>query len=340
LCSACYAELSLNQKTPNVGGYYFRDEFNAALRPYHWDVQMSGTQLVNHFADLWCNVLKDKPVAWGGTNNPADNKNGKPRKLGVIGTDDPDNKDMIQKNLKNALAACGSGYVAEYEYQQDINTAATQKAAGVSAMNTNGATDVLCLCDEVAPEFLYQEENQENYYPENLFAGTGFMDHDTSGRSYDTTLCPNNCHEYENAFGLSQIATEEHIGQDVAARVWKSAGYPGAPPTRYPHAITDWEYFNMMASMIQATGPNLTPTNMEQAAWKLPAIGGGTTGRAKRSFPRGQYAWGQDMRLVYWSTTKVSSFDGKAGSYVQVDAVRHTVGTYAGMQFALPAKPR
>jgi hypothetical protein len=207
------------------------------------------------------------------------------------------------------------------------------------------STTVLCLCDEVAPQFLYEEEREEQYYPENLLGGTGFMDGDTAGQSYDSTLCVQypggNCHEFENAFGISTIDKEEPRGTNSAVRVWKATGIPGGPPDRYTHPERDWDYYNMMASMLQAGGPTLTPLNMEAGVFKAGFRGGSTTGRIKRGFAPGSYAWNQDARIVYWSPNKVSAFNGLPGTFVQVGPSRFDLGAYPSAELSsIPPKPR
>jgi hypothetical protein len=251
---------------------------------------------------------------------------------------------MVETDLKAALAKCGSKYNATYFYAQDISTAETQRKAGVTAMRNGGATTVLCLCDEVAPQFLYEEEREELYYPENLLGGTGFMDGDTAGQSYDKTLCTQypdqKCHEFENAFGVSTIEQEEPRASNAAVRVWKATGTPGAPKERWGHPERDWDYYNMMASMLQAAGPTLTPFTMEKGAFALGFRGGGTTGHIKRGVAPGSYAWNQDMRLVYWSTTQRSKFNNLPGAFVQLGP-RLEVGAIPATELtAIPPKPR
>src|SRR5207237_1208169 len=79
------------QRTPNIGGWSFRDEFSNARAPYHWDVQMSYTRMHKHFAEYWCKQLQSTKTSFAGTNAVGQTQNGKPRVLGVIGTADPEN---------------------------------------------------------------------------------------------------------------------------------------------------------------------------------------------------------------------------------------------------------
>src|SRR5260370_34520723 len=107
-------------------------------------------------------------VTKAGRQNPAQNCNGPPRRLGVISTNDPDNENTVTQVLNSALQrGCGDHIWHTYFYSQNINTAAQQVAAGIAAMDTptNPANVVLCLCDPVAPQFLYQGEADNNYWP-------------------------------------------------------------------------------------------------------------------------------------------------------------------------------
>jgi hypothetical protein len=335
LCSACYDELSA-LKTPNAGGWHFRDQFSQARRPYHWDEMMSGTTMAKHFGEWWCASLAKKPAKYAGTQNPADQINGRQRLLGVISTNDPENEGSVTKDLAPELAKCGESFGDRtYYYEQNINTVETQRVQAVGKMRGNGtpgseATSVLCLCDLVAPQFLYEEEQQERYWPENLIAGSGLMDRDPSGQSYEGSVaCPTpgeGC-EYDLAFGLSSISNPEKKDADVGSRIWKAAGMSGTTPAESQANSHDWEYWNMIASLIQSSGPTLTPQNMDAGVRQYGMRGGGATGHVLRGFPAGSYAWNQDMRLVFFSKSKPSPYNGTAGTYVQVGD-RFTLGGY------------
>ena len=169
------------------GGDGFSDEFANQLAPYFYSGGESATRVETAFAQWWCNQMSSvnvpsRKVKYAKTNNPSQNFNGQARRLGVISTNDPDNEDTVNKVLTNALAKCGDKIWHTYFYDQNINTAAQQVAAGIAAMDTpqNPANVVLCLCDPVAPAFLYQGEQGNNYYPENVIATDQTMDFDWS----------------------------------------------------------------------------------------------------------------------------------------------------------------
>jgi hypothetical protein len=346
LCSACFDELS-KLATVNVGGWHFRDAFATQRAPFHWDVQMSGTKMAQHAGRWWCSTLNGKPARYAGSANPAQDLRDNPRKLGVISTNDPENKSSIEVDLRGELAKCGSGYGDNfYFYEQDITTADQQRRAAVLRMNPvgsgeNAATSVMCFCDLVAPSFLYSEEQNQNYYPENLIVGSGFMDADAASQAYMGTLgCPNGgtgkpCN-FEDAFGLSSINAQEHKFKDAGQRVWAAGGGKGDAP--YESVTAEWEYLNMVASMIQSAGPNLNPKSMEAGAFRMPPRG--DANHVMRSLSPGNHAWNQDMRLTYWSTVKISPYNDKAGTYVQIGQGRVPVDGWRPGDLTLPAKPR
>ncbi|MEY2478008.1 MAG: hypothetical protein QOG87_3323, partial [Actinomycetota bacterium] len=323
LCSACFDELS-KLRTVNVGGWHFRDSFNQQRAPYHWDVQMSGTKMAQHAGRWYCSQLHGKPAKYAGSANRTQDLRDNPRSLGVISTDDPENKGSIEVELKSELGKCGTGYGSHvYFYEQDLTTADQQRRAAVLKMNPvgsgeNAATSIMCFCDLVAPSFLYSEEQQQNYYPENLMVGSGFMDADASAQAYMGTLgCPlagsKPCN-FEDAFGLSSINAQEHKFKDTGQRIWAAGGGAGDAP--FESVTAEWEYLNLLSSIIQAAGPNLNPKTMEAGAFKMGARG--DANHVTRAFSPGNYAWNQDMRMTYWSPSKISPYNDEAGTYVQV----------------------
>ncbi|HET9732131.1 MAG TPA: hypothetical protein VFP54_05600 [Acidimicrobiales bacterium] len=350
LCSACFAELARN-KVVAIGGSGFSDAFSNANAPYFYSTDESATRTETAFAQFWCNQLSSKnvparKVKFAGTQNPAQNFNGQTRDLGVISTNDPDNENTVQNVLVPELNKdCGDGgsiAAHHYYYSQDINTAAQQVNAGISAMDTttNPATDVLCLCDPVAPEFLYEGEQQHNYYPENLIASDQGMDLDSTAQNYgpgsnngSSLACPTpnvGC-EYDDAFGLSTTAAEDPENQQAGVKVFQSVTSGATPPVTPITATTVWEDFNLLASLIENTGPGLTPARMQAAAPSMGTRGGGTTGHYEVGFAPGDWHWTQDTRVVFWSRDTKSSYNGQPGTYVQIEGTRFGLGQFPNL---------
>jgi len=344
VCSACYARLAQDH-TVALGGVGFSSAFGQANAPYFWSASESSTSIEQGFARFWCNQLTSKNsnrvVSFAPDNNHAQDFDGQKRVLGVISTNDPDNEDTVTDALVPALDHdCGDGgSIAQhhYFYSQDISTAAQQIAAGVSAMDTpsDPATDILCLCDPVAPELLYSGEAEHNYWPENILADVQGMGVDAVAQAYDaeggkpSLACPTpdvGC-EFDDAFGIMSSAPLPPPDQETGPKVYRLGGGTDLPMQPYV-ATGVWENWNMLASLIENTGPDLTPARMAAAAPSMGTIGGGTTDHTEVGFFKGSYNWTDDSRVAYWDPKAPSSYNGKPGSFVQIEGSRFLPDQY------------
>jgi hypothetical protein len=345
VCSVCFAELS-RLHVVNLGAGGFSDKFLNDNAPYAYEGGESASRVQTQFAQFWCKQMANRPAIFAGTKNPAQNFRKTKRQLGVISTNDPDNKWTVQNVLYPALAKCGQSVNGhEYFYAQDINTATQQSQATASKMNTprNPATSVICLCDPVAPQFGQNAFATDNYWPESLIADDQTMDYDSNGQTYsnsdqsgDTLACPNgNPCPYDNTIGLSTSDPETAPSQSPGMHIWKLTYGGKALPSGVGVATLDtvWADYEMLASLIQNAGPLLTPARMRGAAPDLGARGGGSTGHPLKQFVQGGGAWTQDVRIVYWDKAKTSPYNNKHGSYVPIEGGRFN------MNFASMSQP-
>ncbi|HMK99253.1 MAG TPA: hypothetical protein VK428_03610 [Acidimicrobiales bacterium] len=348
LCSACFAQLA-HDHTVAFGGAGFSDAFAQANAPYVWDAGESSTHIETAFAQFWCNQLSSKDssrvVSFAPDNNRAQDFNSHKRVLGVISTNDPDNENTVTDVLVPALDHdCGDGASVathHYFYSQDINTAAQQIDAGINALDSssNPATDVLCICDPVAPELLYEGEAISNYWPENLLADVQGMGVDAVAQQDDTTPggyaigCPSpsvGC-EIDDEFGITSTDALGPPDTEAGPKVYALGGGTNLPLQAYS-ATGDWEEWNMLASLIENTGPDLTPARMAAAAPSMGTIGGGSTGHTEVGFSKGSYDWTIDARVVYWDRNEPSPYNGKPGTFVSIEGSRYLPGQYPKMQ--------
>ena len=344
LCSACFARLAQDH-TIALGGVGFSDAFAQANAPYFWSTGESSTNIELGFAKFWCNQLTSKDtnrvVSFAEDKNPSQDLNGQKRVLGVISTNDPDNENTVTDVLVPALNRdCGDGASVanhHYFYAQDISTAAAQIAAGTSAMDTasSPATDVLCLCDPVAPQLLYSGEQGHNYYPENILGDVQGLGVDPVAQSFESTAtqqslaCPDyqqGC-EFDNAFGITNAASLLPAAKEAGPLTYAMGGGTNLPMKPYV-ATGAWELWNMFASLIENTGPDLTPARMAAAAPSMGTMGGGTTGHAEFGFKTGSYNWTLDQAVVYWSKNTPSSYNNKPGAFIPIEGSRFLPGDY------------
>jgi hypothetical protein len=336
----------------NSGGWGFRDSFNVQRRPFHWDLLKGGSQQVKDVAEWWCKRMHGHNARYAGEFGTGEGQNkhadirAQTRVLGVISTDDPENKLSIAEFKQHLNSTCGASVAHEYYYAQDITTAEQQRREAVNAMRTPPpeSTTIMCFCDLVAPIFLYQTCEENQYYPEHVVVGTGFMDADPAAQAYDTTLGPG--HQFENAFGLAQQPRLRNFKTDNdAARAFKATGRED-----YPHesSVAPFNYLGMVASLIEAAGPNLNPQTVEANATKL-AIAPGSNADPyynQRSFnpAAGDYTWIDTMREVFWSKQQTSEHNGEPGTYITLNQgakVWFSAGQYpSGELTSIPPKPR
>jgi hypothetical protein len=331
LCSACFAELA-RDKVVTMGGSGFSDDFANQIAPYFYAVSESSTRIEQAFAEFYCKQLAHSPVKWGGTTNHAQDFNGKPRVLGVLSTNDPDNENTVEQVLFPALKrGCGVTVSHTYYYAQDINTAAQQVAAGIAKMDTptNPATTVVCLCDAVAPQFLYEGEKGNNYWPENVIASDQGIDLDKAAQSYEGGIsCVGGkpC-AFDLAFGVNPDGPEQPNTNDEGTRIFALGGGATLPVDALA-AEGIAQIYVMLGNLIENTGPDLTAANMQARAPALPAVGGGATQQALLQFAPGNWSWEQDARVAYWDPNLKSSFNGSPGTFVSVEGNRFNLGQF------------
>jgi hypothetical protein len=343
VCSQCFAELS-RLHVVNFGGGGFSDAFHNANAPYSYDAGMSATQIELNFADWWCHQMTSngtgRTATFAGDQNPREDFRNKPRVLGVVSTNDPDNENTVKQVLYPALKrGCGETVNHEYFYAQDINTATTQSQQSEQAMNTptKPATSVLCLCDPVAPQFGQNAYNNNNYWPEAIMATDQTMDWDSIAQTYsssdhknDSLSCPKNgkgC-SWDGAIGIGSDLPQTAAADSAAVKIYKQTTGSSSLPTSVANLDIFWEQYAMLATMIQGTGAVLTPARMQASALHIPFRGGGTTGYPLRGFRNNSWCWTQDVRVVYWNPSAKSPYNGQPGHYVDIEGSRFSVGHF------------
>jgi hypothetical protein len=164
------------------------------------------------------------------------------------------------------------------------------------------------------------------------------MDWDSNAQTYSQggqspgLACPNpnqGC-PWDNTVGIGAQEAQTNPDDMAAVKVWRMASGKNALPTNgQPPALTTvWANLSMFATLIQSTGPGLTPARMQAAAVHIPARGGGTTGHELRVFQPGSWCWTHDVRVSYWNKNKKSPYNGENGTYVQIEGKRFNIGEF------------
>jgi hypothetical protein len=125
-------------------------------------------------------------------------------------------------------------------------------------------------------------------------------------------------------------------GMKVYKMMTGGAALPGnvQPPT----VDIFWGNFNLLGSLIENTGPFLTPARMQAAAPAMGGRGGGTSGYELRQFFKGSYSWTVDSRVIFFNKHKPSPFNKANGVYIQIEGRRFTDGQFPTLKQP-PAPP-
>jgi hypothetical protein len=331
VCPECFSEIA-SKGVIAVGGQSFSADFAKANAPFFYNAGASSTTVEETFAEWWCSqmtsVNSNRTVTYTADNNAAQAFNGKRRVLGFISPNKPDNENTITGFLYSRLhQLCGEdpNTFHHYWYAQDINTAAQQVAATMAAMDTpqNPATDILCVCDIVAPQFLFQGESNNNYWPENLIADTQGMGWDSAAQNYDTSFsCPGGppC-AFDDAIGLSSEEPQEDQNNSPGTRIWHAGGGSGPLPSDSQGdqlssvtAVQLTQQYVMMGALLESSGPQLDPWTMQKQAAGMPTVGGGAY--PALSFKGGDWNWTQSVRVAWWDAKRQSGYNKVAGTWV------------------------
>jgi hypothetical protein len=292
------------------------DSYYKQLAPYLYGLT-NGSVQAHLFAEYWCKKLAGKPVQYGGAapgdvQDPDSNPTTPPpiRKLGIsyyLNPADHTAEADAQELLGLVTGGmCGhKGDAFTISYQSDITTAQQQTNSYIAAMRKAGATSATCFCDPIAPVFSSKGEEQQNFHPENVGAGSGLLDYDVLAQLYDQDV-------WRHTLGLSNIGNSLPFEQSDAVKAWHDVGNSGDPDKTENLNFT---YFEFMGLLLMAAGPDLTPQNIAAGLLKEPYLGGNQYYAGWQFTPAHPYSAEVDVREVYYCPTETSPINNQPGRY-------------------------
>jgi hypothetical protein len=314
--------------------YGFSREWFQRMAPFAWSYQADGTYAADAVADYYCKKMVGKVAKLAG--DPV--LQTKKRKLAIVSSENPPSLESGQHLLKQITGGqCGSkadGHTI-YTLSVDPAQAEEQQKVLVTRMKNDGITTVYSGSYGCGPTC-----DQEQFYPENLMGNSGPWDVDPVARlliGISTTPA-----QARNLFGLGWYpqdpTTQQH---DFALALRTVAPNYGEFPYIFE---STWQIFHGLVSLIQFTGPKLTPQNVARAAetmpqangWKIPSPWPGwkccNAQAAMIRYGPGDFSAISDAREVYWDANAISKNDGKPGAMVCPDGdkcQRYAVGEWA-----------
>jgi hypothetical protein len=335
--SECAAERKL---TAVPAGAYYPENWYRKYHPYLWGGVMECERIAYQLAEYVGKRLSGRPAKWA--------KNLQKNLPRVFGTYVPNN-DQYQHCVRIAEKELKEKYDtppgSRYNYTLDISRFPDEAAKAVVQFNADGVTTVILACDPISPIFLTQSARGQEYWPEWITNGAGLTDVDQFARLWDQE-------EIQwSLFGMSQLGDLGRIqgpkGEGVVA--YKRATGTDIPPG------AQVEYYAAMGlfSILQSTGPILTPFTLAETYWRAPPGGAPEFEVGYTSYldgpdgtPGGRdHTAVDDHKEIYWLCTRIGRGDAEGSSRCEEpkgydDKGGVYIATYDGRRFRNNQWPR
>jgi hypothetical protein len=318
-----YAGALARRKVIGFGTPYLSRAWHEQRAPYAWSLATDGSIVSELAGEYSVKRLYGKPAVYaGGVGGDGQPLKDRPRNIATLA---PENS-WYQESVENAQAVVREGGQQpgfNRKYVLDLATMSDQATSIIAQLKDRNVTTVLCGCDPILPVFLSGVANRENYYPEFIIVGTALTDADIVGQLWNQQFA-------SHAFGVSSLEPFKPPQNTIAYQAYKQVR-PDEPAFS-----VDLIYYQMymLAIGLQGAGPELTPATFEQGMFAYPPKLG-AVGLWK--FGPGDRTAANDVREIYWDPSAISTYNGKAGSYLGTSRERWQPGQIPPGD---PGKPR
>jgi hypothetical protein len=267
-------------------------EWYAERDPYVWGLAIGARQSRAHAREFITKQLVGQNAVHAGDPAFAE----QPRTFGHVYISSSPESPVIAEEFVGGLREDGADVVEVLPYTLDPATLPSQASQVVAKLKASGVTTVVLASDGIAPRDLTNEATAQEYFPEWVIVAPALSDITAFGRTYDQQ-------QWANAFGVTHGAarvTPEISGYYALYQWWKGA----EPPAKDTIGLL-MPNFALLTSVLQATGPDLTPQTWRDALFALD----GTTAATSQPFlkwgdtgiwPYTDYSGVDDATLIWW----------------------------------------
>lgn len=303
------AERKIMGITTGLLGLGRADEAHLArFAPYQWDYTPSPDRMFRGYGEFICNTLAGKPPIYGGPFPPQWGEIKERVFAVVVDTSYKDTPPFDLKPMQEVMKRCNAPlHVIHWGFE-------TQPTAVLARLQDLRVTDVMYTGQSGILGLRFMTEaSAQNYYPEWLIWNLGYQDSDAAAQFY-----PRN--QANHVLGL-QVYNKTLRPEDTP--------YVWAVKEVDPAANPDGDQYQrlyssllVLASGIQAAGPQLTPSNFQRGLqatrFPNPGAGGPPYYQATVDFSN-DHTMVQDMTMVWLSTTERSPLTQAPPAYCYVD---------------------
>jgi hypothetical protein len=314
-------------------GAYYPETWYRKYHPYIFAGVMECERIAHMNAEYIGKRLANRPAKWSKDRLLDKSK----RVIGLIVPDNDQYSHCVNIAEKEGKEKYNASIASRYDYQLDIQRFPDEAAKAIVQFSAAKVTTIFLATDPLIPIFLTQNARGQEYFPEWIINSAGLTDVEQFARLWDQD-------EIQwSLFGMSQLGPPERIlgPKGEGTITYKKAFGTDIPPG------TQTEYYSTMRlfSLLQATGPVLTPQNMAAAIPRIPPggapefeVGYSSYATNPAGGPGSDHTAVDDMREVYWLCTSIGggdaegssrcnapkAYDGKGGTYI---------ATYGGKRF-------
>lgn len=313
-------------------GAYYPETWYRKYHPYIFAGVMECERIAHMNAEYIGKRIANRPAKWS-KDKLLDKRK---RVIGLIVPDNDQYSHCVDIAQREGERKYNNKIASRYNYQLDIQRFPDEAANAIVQFNAAKVTTIFLATDPLIPIFLTQSARGQEYFPEWIINSAGLTDVEQFARLWDQE-------EIQwSLFGMSQLGAPERIlgPKGEGTITYKKAFGTDIPPG------TQTEYYSTMRlfSILQATGPILTPQTMAATFPRLPPggapeyeVGYTSYNTGPTGTPGSDHTSVDDMREVYWLCTSIAgdaggasrcnapkAYDGKGGTYV---------ATYGGKRF-------
>lgn len=323
--SSVFGECAAERKMTVLGaGSYFPETWYRRYHPYIWAGVMECERIAYFTAEYLGKRIINKPAKWSKDLTLDKSK----RVMGIYVPNNDQYQHCVNLGDRVMKEQYNFEFKSRYNYSLDITRFADEAARAIVQFSADRVTTIFLACDPLSPIFLTQSARGQEYFPEWIINSAGLTDVEQFARLWDQE-------EIQwSLWGMSQVDAAKVLRADSEGSIaYKKAFGTDIPPG------TQTQYYAQMGifSILQATGPNLTPHTLAATYPKLPPGGAPKFEVGYTSYntgPDGRPGYDHtaidDVREVYWLCTRLTgdaegssrcaepkASDGKGGMYVQ-----------------------
>ncbi|HEV3497867.1 MAG TPA: hypothetical protein VHA34_16110, partial [Actinomycetes bacterium] len=303
-----YADALARNQVMSFGALYLSQEWFTDRRPYAWSSTPDCTGVSEGASEFANKQLLGRTARWAGGDLA-----GRPRKMAIIAPNNLEYQQCVSAGLR-IIEEAGNRMALRRDYVLDLAQAESQAPSLVAALKANEITSVSFAGDPLMLAALVREAEAQDYHPEWLVIGVGFVDSDLAGQIIQAAA-PG---QWRRAFGGSPLAAQPGPRSSPAYLAYKSVRQDE------PSLLVDVLYHQLLplALGVQMAGPELTPETFETGLFAYP---GGTGIAGTWDWSPGHYTPVIDMRHIWWDPDRPSPFNGAPGTYVD-NGERYRIG--------------